>query len=415
MHREKPRKFATTPGTRDVLPPESTRLLEVQAEIRDRFKLFGFREVVTPALEYSEVIEEHGLRDASYKLFDQDNQMVLLRPEMTTPIARLVAQRLANDPPPHKLSYVLPAYRRASVGRGQSAELYQAGVEVVGSASAREDSATIALLVDVLESLGLSAPSDFAVVLGQSAFYSGYLRRVAPDAATTVTAALAGKDLVAVDAIARDMPAAAAAGVRGIPRLVGPATDGSLVEEAGRFAVGEEAGAALENLREILRHLGAHGALDAVILDLGLIGRHEYYTGVVYEAYAAGLGFTIANGGRYDNLLKRFGKELPATGFAIYLERLLSVLPAEEPSPLLVLVGGDLDGIEAAAALRENGVPVLHLSEDLAPEAAAEYARSVDAAWISYPAKAGVKLAAVDPPGEFVFMDARAVAEAVLA
>ena len=415
MHRETPRKFATTPGTRDVLPPESTRLLEVQAEIRDRFKLFGFREVVTPVLEYSEVIEEHGLRDASYKLFDQDNQMVLLRPEMTTPIARLVAQRLANDPPPHKLSYVLPAYRRASVGRGQSAELYQAGVEVVGSASPREDAATIALLVDVLESLGLEAPSDVAVVLGQSAFYSGYLRHVAPDAATTVTAALAAKDLVAVDAIARDLPVDAAAGVRGIPRLVGPATDGYLLEEAGRFAVGEEAGAALENLREILRHLGAHGALDAVILDLGLIGRHEYYTGVVYEAYAAGLGFTIANGGRYDNLLKRFGKELPATGFAIYLERLLSVLPEEEPSPLLVLVGGDLDGIEAAAALRENGVPVLHLSEDLAPEAAAEYARSVDAAWISYPAKAGVKLAAVDPPGEFVFMDARAVAEAVLA
>jgi ATP phosphoribosyltransferase regulatory subunit len=415
MHRETPRKFATTPGTRDVLPPESTRLLEVQAEIRDRFRLFGFREVVTPVLEYSEVIEEHGLRDASYKLFDQDNQMVLLRPEMTTPIARLVAQRLANDPPPHKLSYVLPAYRRASVGRGQSAELYQAGVEVVGSASPREDAATIALLVDVLESLGLSAPSDFAVVLGQSAFYSGYLRHVAPDAATAVTAALAAKDLVAVDAIARDLPADAAAGVRGIPRLVGPATDGSLVEEAGRFAVGVEAGAALENLREILRHLWAHGALDAVILDLGLIGRHEYYTGVVYEAYAAGLGFTIANGGRYDNLLKRFSKELPATGFAIYLERLLSVLPEEEPSPLVVLVGGDLDGIESAAALRENGVPVLHLSEDLAPEAAAEYARSVDAAWISYPAKAGVKLAAVDPPGEFVFMDARAVAEAVLA
>ncbi len=206
----------------------------------------------------------------------------------------------------------------------------------------------------MLQSLGLEAPSDFAVVLGQSAFYSGYLRHVAPDAATTVTAALAAKDLVAVDAIARDLPADAAAGVRGIPRLVGPATDGSLVEEAGRFAVGEEARAALENLREILRHLEAHGALGAVILDLGLIGRHEYYTGAVYEAYAAGLGFTIANGGRYDNLLKRFGKELPATGFAIYLERLLSVLPEEEPSPLLVLVGGDLDGIEAAAALREQ-------------------------------------------------------------
>ena len=413
MNRETPRKFATTPGTRDVLPPESTRLLDVQAEIRARFRLFGFREVVTPALEYSEVIEEHGLRDASYKLFDQDNQMLFLRPEMTTPIARLVAQRLAGSPEPHKLSYVLPAYRRANVGRGQSAELYQAGIEVVGSASPREDAATIALLVDVLQSLGLQAPSDFAVVLGQSAFFSGYLRHVAPDVATPVTAALAAKDLVAVDAIARNLPPDAAAGIRGIPRLVGPATDGSIVEEAARFAVGEEAKDALENLREILRHLEAHGALDTVILDLGLIGRHDYYTGAVYEAYASGLGFTIANGGRYDNLLRRFGKEMPATGFAIYLERLLSVLPEEEGSPLLVLVGGDVEGVETAARLRENGVPVLHLAEDLPPEAATEYARSVEAAWICFPAQDGVKIATVEPPGEFALMDYGSVAETV--
>ncbi|MBD0253027.1 MAG: ATP phosphoribosyltransferase regulatory subunit [Rubrobacter sp.] len=415
MDRETPRKFATTPGTRDVLPPESTRLLDVQSRIRARFRLFGFREVLTPALEYSEVIEEHGLRDASYKLFDQDNQMLLLRPEMTTPIARVVAQRLAGSPGPHKLSYVLPAYRRASVGRGQSAELYQAGVEVVGSASPREDAATIALLVDVLHSLGLKSPSDFAVVLGQSAFYSGYLRHVVPEAAAPVIAALAVKDLVAVDALADGLTDDAAAGVRGIPRLVGSAMDGSIVEEAEHFAVEEEARAALENLKEILRHLEAHGALGAVILDLGLTGRHDYYTGAVYEAYASGLGFTIANGGRYDNLLMRFGKEMPATGFAIYLERLLSVLPEEGPRPLLVLVGGDVGGIEAAADLRENGVPVLHLSEDLPPGAAAEYARSIDAAWISYPTRGGVKLATANPRGEFAFMDARSVAKAVLA
>lgn len=414
MNRETPRKFSTTPGTRDVLPPESTRLLDVQATIRDRFRLFGFREVITPALEYSEVIEEHNLRDASYKLFDPDNQMLLLRPEMTTPIARLISQRLAGSPPPHKLSYVMPAYRRASVGRGQSAELYQAGVEVVGTPSPREDASTIALLVDVLQGVGLSATSDFAVVLGQSAFYSGYLRHAAPEAATAVTAALAAKDLVAVDAIAGDLTAEAAAGVRGIPRLVGPAKDGSIVEEAGRYAAGEEAAAALENLKEILRHLEAHGALGAVILDLGLIGRHDYYTGAVYEAYAAGLGFTIANGGRYDNLLRRFGKQMPATGFAIYLERLLSVLPEEEPPPLLVLVGGDVEGIEAAAELRRLGVPVLHLSEDLPPGDAAEYARSVEAAWISYPTTGGVKLATADPPGELVFMDPESAARTVL-
>src|ERR687884_2358588 len=213
MKQRMPRKFSTTPGTRDVLPPESTRLLDVQASIRKTFRLFGYGEVLTPALEYSEVVEEPKLRDVSFKLFDPDNQMLLLRPEMTTPIARLVAQRLRNFPPPFKLSYVLPVYRRANVGRGQSAELYQAGVEVVGSSSPQEDASTIALLVDVLQSLGLSAPSDFAVVLGQSAFYAGYLRHVVPEAATAVTGALAAKDLVAVDDLARELPADAASGV----------------------------------------------------------------------------------------------------------------------------------------------------------------------------------------------------------
>src|SRR4028118_531440 len=169
MREKTPRKFSTTPGTRDVLPPESTRLLDAQAKVLERFRLHGFREVITPALEYSEVIEEPKLRDSAFKLFDPDNQMLLLRPEVTTPVARLVAQRLRNSPPPYtlsyslpvsrppaprvppprpevptpvarlvaqrlrnspppyKLSYSLPVYRRTGVGRGQSAERRHAG------------------------------------------------------------------------------------------------------------------------------------------------------------------------------------------------------------------------------------------------------------------------------------------------
>src|SRR5215204_1801364 len=380
MKRVTHRKFATTPGTRDILPPESTRLRDVQARIRERFRLFGYGEVLTPTLEYYEAIEEPKLRDASFKLFDPDNQMVMLRPEMTTPIARLVAQRLRNFPPPHKLSYVLPVYRRASVGRGQSAELYQAGVEVVGSPSPQEDAATIALLVDVLNSLGLEAMGDFAAVLE----------------------ALAAKDLVRVDALAADLADGVSAAVRRIPRLVGQAAEEGVLEEAEKLAGSvPEATAALDNLREILHHLDAQGCLEAVILDLGLIGRHNYYTGAVFEAYSPRLGFTVANGGRYDNLLIRFGQELPATGFAIYLERLLSVLSEEEAAPLLILVGEGVEGTKAAVSLRRNGVPTLHLSEDLEPEAAAAYASSVEASWVCYPASEGVKLAPAEPDARF--------------
>ena len=416
MDHQTPRRFATTSGTRDVLPPESTRLLDVQAKIRERFRLFGYGEVITPALEYSEVIEEPKLRDVSFKLFDQDNQMLLLRPEMTTPIVRLVAQRLRNVPPPHKLSYVLPVYRRANVGRGQSAEIYQAGVEVLGSPSPQEDAGTVALLVDVLNTLGLEAPGDFAVVLGQTAFYEAYLQRAAPDTAPAFLAALAAKDLVRVDALAADLPDHVSGAVREIPRLVGPAVDGAVLEEAAKFAeVAPEAMEALDNLREILRHLEAYGCLRAVILDLGLIGRHNYYTGAVFEVYAAGLGFTVANGGRYDNLLKRFGQDLPATGFAIYLERLLSVLPEEADSPLLVLVGGGVGGTEVAVALRASGVPTLHLPEDLGPDSAARYAASVEAAWICYPmGDGGAKLAAAQRGAPFEAVKIEDVADRVL-
>jgi ATP phosphoribosyltransferase regulatory subunit len=397
MQRGATRKFSTTPGTRDILPPESTRLLDVQAMVLERFRLHGFREVITPALEYSEVIEEPRLRDASFKLFDPDNQMLLLRPEMTTPIARLVAQRLSNVPIPHKLSYGLPVYRRTSVGHGQSAEFHQAGVEVVGSTSPGEDAATIGLLVETLESVGLRSPRDFVLVLGQTAFYEGYLRRVVPEAAPELLEALAAKDLVRVDELSEEVPDAAE-GVRGIPRIVGPATDASVLETAERYAEGEAA-AALENLREILAHLDACGHLGSVMLDFGLIGRHNYYTGAVYEVYAAGLGFTVANGGRYDNLLQRFGEPLPATGFAISLERLISVLPEKEARALLVLVGAGVGDTRTAARLRSAGVPVLHLAEDLAPEAAFAYARSVEAPWVAYPAPGGLELAR--PGGEF--------------
>ncbi len=414
MREKIPRKFSTTPGTRDVLPPESTRLLDVQAKVLERFRLHGFREVITPALEYSEVIEEPKLRDSAFKLFDPDNQMLLLRPEVTTPVARLVAQRLRNSQPPYKLSYSLPVYRRTGVGRGQSAEFRQAGVEAVGSASPGEDAGTIALLVDVLRTLGLRPGSDFALVLGQAAFYRGYLRGAAPGAASELLAALADKDLVRVDEISHTLQPEVAATVREIPRLVGPAADGSVLERAGKYA-GEngEAAAALENLRRILDHLQAIAPLDGVMLDFGLIGRHDYYTGAVYEVYASGLGFTVANGGRYDNLLRRFGEPLPATGFAISLERLVSVLPDEEPAPLVVLVGASVEATRTAAGLRDSGVPVLHLAEDLPPAQAAEYARSVDAGWVCYPAPDGVKLAAADG-GEAEILPAETVSGRVI-
>ena len=219
-----------------------------------------------------------------------------------------------------------------------------------------------------------------------------------------------------VETVAAGLPDEVAGPVRGIPRLVGPAADGAVLEEAARLTGGApDAVAALENLRKILRHLDAHGCLDAVILDLGLTGRHNYYTGAVFEVYSPKLGFTVANGGRYDNLLKRFGQNLPATGFAIYLERLLSVLPEGNTSPLLVLVGGSVEATKTAVALRESGMPTLHLPDDLTPEEATKYAASVEAGWVCYPTNGGkAKLAPAKPGARFEALRADEIAERVL-
>lgn len=381
--KEQPRKFSTTPGTRDMLPPEAMRLTDVTARVVERFRLHGFREVITPALEYAEVLQEPHLRDASFKLFDPDNQMLLLRPEMTTPIARLVAQRLKGAPAPHKLSYCLPVYRRAGVGRGQSAEFHQAGVEVVGSASPGEDAGGISLLIDVLESVGLSPGGDFSVVLGQASFYRAFLEENAPQESEWLLGALANKDLVRVEEVAKRLPAPVREAAREIPRIVGPAADPEVLERAERYASGR-AGEALKNLRAVLSYLEATGRLGGVILDLGLIGRYGYYTGTVYEVYARGLGFTVASGGRYDRMLERFGERMPATGFAISLERLLSVLPDNSRGPALLLVGEAPQTSVLAGRLRALDVSTLHVAEDLSPEEAARYAASVGARLIAY-------------------------------
>lgn len=154
------------------------------------------------------------------------------------------------------------------------------------------------------------------------------------------------------------------------------------------------------------------------MLDLGLIGRRNYYTGAVYEAYSPKLGFTVASGGRYDNLLERFGDPLPATGFAISLERLLSVMPDRSPATPVVLIGRGVEATRAANDLRDRGVPILHLAEDASVDKAVKYASSVDAFWVCYPVAGRIQLASLNGRGEFIgqlgAMEPEAVARKVL-
>jgi ATP phosphoribosyltransferase regulatory subunit len=308
--------------------------------------------------------------------------VLVLRSDMTIPIARVVATRYATADPPLRFCYFAHAYRAVRPQRGQPREFLQAGVELVGAPAPHGTAEVLTVLGHALDAAGLEG---YKIGLGDASLYPSLLRAldVPEEVRGRMLRELVDRDFVGLEREAREL------GVADEVLRVAQLRGGPEVLEAPPGPVAD----AIAGLRAVYELLEPAVA-ERIIFDLGLLRDLDYYTGAVFEAYASGLGFTVANGGRYDNLLARFGHhDLPATGFAIYLERLLSVLPEGEPVPLLVLVGGGLEGTRTSAALRAAGVPTLHLADDVEPEGAARYARSVDAAWICYPAPGGVKLA----------------------
>lgn len=362
MGRGAPAPAALPAGAKDVLSVEAAELRQVEAALRDAFGAFGYREVMTPVLEFAEVIDraqEGGLRDA-FRLFDSEGRVLVLRPDITIPIARLVATRMADHPGPVRVSYVARVFRPPAPGRPRASEQRQAGVELVGEGGPGGDAETIALLVQSLRATGLAG---LRVGVGDVSLTRAVLdgMGIASEARAGLNGALAARNFVEWRRLAREA------------RPEGPGAD--LLRELPSLRGGREvleriagevpqARPACDRLARVLDLLDAHGAGDAVILDLGVLRDWPYYSGVVVEAYAPGVGAPIAVGGRYDELAARFGRTRPAVGFAITLDLLHQALIAADGAPAppragVVLVGALDDDPGVAADLRAAGVPVV--------------------------------------------------------
>ena len=350
-------------GGRDVLAVEAQELRAVEAALRERFARFGYREVMTPVLEFADVIDraqEGGLRDA-FRLFDDHGRVLVLRPDLTIPVARLVATRMADHPGPVRAFYLASAFRPPPAGRPRASEQRQAGVELVGANGPGADAEALALLADSIAATGLEGAR---IGVADVSLTSAVLDAVVPDAEAraALRASLAARDLAGWRRMAR----AAGAGARGdvLERL--PALRGGpdvLARLAGDVPA---AAAACERLARTLSLVGEHGAGEAIVIDLGVMRDWSYYSGVVFEAYAPGVGEPIAMGGRYDRLAGRFGAPRPAIGFAIALEALHRALmvagvPPDPPRDGVVLVGGLDEDPAGAAAARRAGLAVVAL------------------------------------------------------
>ncbi len=316
------------PGTRDVLPDEMRELRRLEAALIDVFASSGYGEISTPTIEYHEVLargDEQGA-PAAYRFFDESGALLAMRSDMTVPIARLVSGRFAAEQPPFRFFYVGRAYRAVRPQRGQMREFTQAGIELVGMDAPDGTAEVIEVLSKTLDAAGLSRA---VIGLGDSVLYAQLLEELGtPDEARTrILDALATHDLVGLEAEvdALGLDGAARETLLRLPNLRG----GREVLDEAHGLGGDAVARATARLTATFDALVERGVADRVQLDLGLLRDLGYYTGAIVEVYDPALGHVLGGGGRYDELMGRFGRPLPAAGFALYLER-VHIAQAEE-------------------------------------------------------------------------------------
>jgi ATP phosphoribosyltransferase regulatory subunit len=318
-------------GAKLYLPEEAAQKRAAEERLLGVFRRWGYQEVVTPAYEYFDVIAQgtdHDLQERMFKMVDRESgRLLALRADITPQIARIVATRMREEPKPLRLAYVSNVFRYDEPHVGRYREFYQAGVELIGLPNPEGDAEMIAMTVEGLQALRLER---FQIDVGQAEFFRGILEDLAVDDATgrDLRSALAHKDQSSLERLVGELraPSAVTELLLALPTLYGR---GDVLDRAERLVKNARSDAALGNLAEVYRLLRAYGLADSVVLDLGEVRGFDYYSGVHFEAYVSGLGAALAGGGRYDQMLRRFGYDCPATGFAFEVGRALLAMASQ--------------------------------------------------------------------------------------
>ena len=318
-------KIHTPDGLNDILEYETALKRGVEATATHVFKSFGYFEVQPPTIEFYDVFSSMEQEDM-IKFFDNSGRILTLRPDLTTPIARIAATKMSRMPMPRRIFYIGNAFRDSSAYRGAlQKEFTQAGVELLGSTSPESDAEIIAVTIRTLLSSGLT---DFQIEIGQIEYFNGLMEDIEPEIASQMRELIDDKSIVALTEMAnqyiddeeiRNI-------VLDLPNRFG---DISILDV--QPCPNERTRAALQNLKDIYEVVKEYELEKYVSIDLSLVAKFKYYTGMILKGFARGLGFSICGGGRYDNLIEEFGIAIPATGVAIGIDRLLTAIKPTVP------------------------------------------------------------------------------------
>lgn len=330
-------------GVQDMLPVECYNKRIVEENLRQVFFLSGYDEVETPGFEFQEIfVDDSGenTRKDGIKFIDKDGEVLVLRPELTTPIARMAARKIQRFPA--RLFYICNAYGNENAYYSSQREFAQAGIELLGEADASADAEVIAVAIDSLKRAGIE---NFRMEIGQVEFFKGLMEEsgLTSEESEELRLLVDQKNDLAIELFLRNRSAendALAENVeeliRRLPTLYGGA---EVFDQAAALSSATRCQLAIENLKEIYGILKDMGLEEWVSVDFGMLQSIDYYSGLIFKGYCTGLGFSIISGGRYDKLLGRFGKDMGATGFALGIKRLL--LGLEQQQKLKDLPGID--------------------------------------------------------------------------
>jgi ATP phosphoribosyltransferase regulatory subunit len=319
-------------GLRTYLYNDSARKRWVEEKLLNVFFRWGFQEIVTPIFEYLDTFyegENGGSTDKIFKFTERGTgKLLALRPDITPQIARTAATLLKDSPKPLRLCYCGNVFRSADPGSGEGQELYQGGIELIGLDSPESDAETIAIAVECIKELGLDG---FKVAIGQMEFFKGILSDARLDEAIQedIKLRIQKKDASGLDEVLSrcNIKDEKKEKIKKILTLFGGK---DVIDKAGDIADNPVSIKAIDNLKKVYQMLTVYGVSDSVLIDLGEIRGFGYYTGLVFEGFIKGLGSEICGGGRYDNLLERYGAKMPATGFAVDINRVIDVLEREK-------------------------------------------------------------------------------------
>lgn len=307
----------TPEGTRDLLFDECVALRMVENKLTDIFLSHGYTEVVTPGLEFFDVFtlkSRYFAQESMYKLTDGKGRLMVLRPDSTMPIARLVATRLREEPLPLKLFYNQNIFMVNPKNSGRDDEFTQSGIEILGGERTAADYEALVLAVK-----SLSVCSDeFRLEIGESSIFRLLVAELGIDAdeADTIQALIDTKNYPALNDALSAYNCEAADALRALPTLFGGV---EVFENAEKFMITDELRTKLSSLKETYDALAGSG-ISELKVDLGLVHKKNYYTGIIFRGFVEGYGYPVLSGGRYDNLIGDFGRDVSAVGFAVNVE-----------------------------------------------------------------------------------------------